>query len=741
MLQVDVQSAVDGLERSRFTRYLLEVLLEIDAGQGVVVGLEGEWGSGKTWVLRQLQTLDVPDAHKPRLVFLRFNPWMVSGARDLVAALLEQLSKQLAEHKRVADNGSSGRIGTAVKAIDKYAAALIAVKHAALTLDLAVPGLGTVVGGVAAAAEKVGEVTRAVLPALPEAGSAKSLPTLRDDISAALKDLQQKIVVVVDDLDRIPPAEVAAMVQTIKAVADFPNVVYLLAYEPGGPARALERALEVEDGRAYLEKIVQLPVPLPQLPARRHLPFVVKKLRDVLPQGWEALPEKDDIEPALKICAGLLTSPRDTARLCTRLAIVLRALQGEVNLADVIVAEALVLKVANWLPWMRSKGHHFINAGLAELDETQVAVGMHHPARMGIGLPESLRRENEENLRSELFGLHGDDQAAHVYRQALRFVFYRLKRDQDDRERRINSKRMSQHRYWYRWLCLTDQQEPLSMQDLLLAARDPNVARDNGWLDTVESIETLFMHFGDVFSGLGENNLGEVNALSWADALIRAENSLGPFLLRREGLVLGTVRPVHRLLASDNDMSRRQNALAMFLERGSLDVGATFLVRALSDQVNLRPLADKAWLQEKALTWLQRLEIEMPQWCETGVGPCGSSPLTLLNDISDRALSKQRTHEAALHVLSLPTSRLAHFFGNVWAGSAEQHHFGLSIPWHLLPMPADLVQRIEDRERDFKNSHPAVWALIKNEAETEGRSEAWKAGMFGVTSRDSPREN
>jgi hypothetical protein len=88
-----------------------------------------------------------------------------------------------------------------------------------------IPGAGIVAGGIATAAESAANAARAVVPTLPEQASKKSLVALRGDIEAALKTCGRKIVVVVDDLDRIAPADVAAMVQAVKAVADFPHVV------------------------------------------------------------------------------------------------------------------------------------------------------------------------------------------------------------------------------------------------------------------------------------------------------------------------------------------------------------------------------------------------------------------------------------------------------------------------------------------------------------------------------------
>jgi predicted KAP-like P-loop ATPase len=119
-LGVDSAQGIDRLQRGRFARYLFDVLMQVDAERGAVVGLEGAWGSGKTWVLEQLDVVAQETLEEERPVFLRFNPWMVSGSNDLVVALLDQLSSQLAELDRKPAEGASRTILTkTVKCIEK----------------------------------------------------------------------------------------------------------------------------------------------------------------------------------------------------------------------------------------------------------------------------------------------------------------------------------------------------------------------------------------------------------------------------------------------------------------------------------------------------------------------------------------------------------------------------------------------------------------------------------------------
>jgi predicted KAP-like P-loop ATPase len=78
------------------------------------------------------------------------------------------------------------------------------------------------------------------------------------------------IVVLVDEVDRVEDDEIRSIAQLVRSVADFPGISYVLAYDPKRVIQALGGA-EKDDtlrdergrGRAYLEKIVQLQIPLP----------------------------------------------------------------------------------------------------------------------------------------------------------------------------------------------------------------------------------------------------------------------------------------------------------------------------------------------------------------------------------------------------------------------------------------------------------------------------------------------
>ncbi len=85
MLDVNGLGHIDALGRVGFARELLEVIRVLPAeGGSVVLGLEGEWGSGKTWVLDRLGDLNEELPAAQQVLLVRFNPWMVSGSAEIV---------------------------------------------------------------------------------------------------------------------------------------------------------------------------------------------------------------------------------------------------------------------------------------------------------------------------------------------------------------------------------------------------------------------------------------------------------------------------------------------------------------------------------------------------------------------------------------------------------------------------------------------------------------------------------
>lgn len=194
---------------------------------GIVVGLMGPWGSGKTSVLNLVES-----ALGGEVEVLRFNPWWFSGAPELLARFFSELASVLRdsddEHLRAAA-GTVLAYGSAIAPL----------------LKLAFGARGEAVGDLLAGAREA------------DAANQPSVRGQYEELRSELSRSERRVVVVVDDIDRLTADEIREVVRLVKLVGELPNVSYLLAFD----RRRVEAALE--DGRAYLEKIIQVPHDLP----------------------------------------------------------------------------------------------------------------------------------------------------------------------------------------------------------------------------------------------------------------------------------------------------------------------------------------------------------------------------------------------------------------------------------------------------------------------------------------------
>ncbi|NCU02153.1 AAA family ATPase, partial [Candidatus Macondimonas diazotrophica] len=161
-----------------FARHLAKTIRCHRGGDGLVIALHGPWGSGKTTILNYvchyLEAEKSEDADPP--VVVHFNPWWFSGREDLAQTFLRQLQAALpaknAKLKRVGDLlGEYGEdIGRAVDLIG-------------------------VTGG---SGRMAGRILEWMFKRRP-----RDVPALKARIADALREAKVRILVIIDDIDRL----------------------------------------------------------------------------------------------------------------------------------------------------------------------------------------------------------------------------------------------------------------------------------------------------------------------------------------------------------------------------------------------------------------------------------------------------------------------------------------------------------------------------------------------------------
>lgn len=310
----------DRLHRGRFANAIADQAIHGPSGLGLVVGIAGKWGSGKTSLLKMIEE---SVSERSETVIVSFNPWLFSSTEQLVGRFLEELGAQL--RAKAKGNPAGELLTRAGDQLSSYAEAVEPL------------GWLPIVGPWLARAGYAGRAYSSIRAARRKQPTAEAQ---REAVSAELRQLKQRVLVVIDDLDRVDATAIRDMVRLVKLVGDFPNTTYLLAYDPGPVERALGES--PAEGREYLEKIVQVIHHVPEPPAEALLRLLTDELGpliDSLPTGpfhgqdWQnMLP--DGISP-------FFTTARDVRRYLNAIPVTLRVVGGEIALVDVLALETI----------------------------------------------------------------------------------------------------------------------------------------------------------------------------------------------------------------------------------------------------------------------------------------------------------------------------------------------------------------------------------------------------------------
>lgn len=301
----------------------------------MIVALYGDWGSGKTSTLNLCFEALREQSHEDQPLVVRFNPWWFSNTGDLLIQFFARLGEDLE---------NVGKIEGIRKLAIRYGGMLAPAVGGAVDA-LGGSGLGSAAGGV---------FSRFANRSDQRAQErAQDVHALRAEITKLLEEFERRIVVVIDDIDRLSAQEMRDMFKVVKATADFPNTHYLLAFDFGTVSEALS-SVQLTDGAAYLEKIVQVPFRLPDPTPGKIAEIVVEGLDEIVedlneildrqkklsPDEWSQAKEKLEYLGFFGL-GTLWDNMRRANRFLDSLRFTLPSVAGEVRLCDFVLLEAL----------------------------------------------------------------------------------------------------------------------------------------------------------------------------------------------------------------------------------------------------------------------------------------------------------------------------------------------------------------------------------------------------------------
>lgn len=239
-----IDESQDLLKRGKFVYDFVQNIFSIPKEKNMVLAINGSWGSGKTSLINLIKKelekafVDIKRSNSD-LFFVKvldFAPWNVSDVDSIIKQFFNLLISNFSESK-------------IKKIIDSDIFDSITDNASRL------PNIGPFVKAVRTLLKKY---VNSFLT------GNENLLEIKEKLENKMKDINFKFVVFIDDIDRLNKKEIKMIIQLIKAVCNFPNIIYVLSFDKNIVAAALNEEQGVS-GYEYLEKIVQMSVNIPEI--------------------------------------------------------------------------------------------------------------------------------------------------------------------------------------------------------------------------------------------------------------------------------------------------------------------------------------------------------------------------------------------------------------------------------------------------------------------------------------------
>lgn len=327
----------DQLNRSGFAKLLAHTLVELDSRDTFTVGLFGKWGCGKTslvnMTLAEIESIQAEEKEENKIIVVHFEPWNFTDTNQLLTQFFVRLANEFQKKgdEKLADIG---------KALENYSEAFSVLEF--------IPYAG---GPIAA----VGKLGASYFGRKMQKKGLDDRDVLRqkEQVIKLLKDQPNRILVILDDIDRLSNEQIRYIFQLITSVAKFPNTTYLLVFDKEIVVEAL-KDVQSGNGQDYLEKVIQMPIQIPNIQRvdlRNALFARLEEIKDdfkdlgYVQSHWQQLFESC-VDP-------FVTHLRDINRLCNALRFKLTGISSEVDFADMIAISVLEIHHPLIFEWIK----------------------------------------------------------------------------------------------------------------------------------------------------------------------------------------------------------------------------------------------------------------------------------------------------------------------------------------------------------------------------------------------------
>jgi|GEM_PF-2327449 len=289
----------DNKGYSNYAKKIADKIKETHHEEAFAIGINGKWGTGKTTMSEF--TKDYLKKEKD-IISIDFKPWSSSTPDAIIKDFFETLQDELRPY-----HAALSRL-------------LIRYSRKLTTIDSNV-------------------ITQTIEYAANYILDLDATNKVYEKINAALKDIDKKIIIYIDDLDRLEQSEIMEVIRLIRNTANFYNTFFIVAYDKAYVNNALEKT-GIYNHEKFLEKIFQLGVNLPYYDKGKLRKELAEKLKEGLSDEIVNSEIEEEINN-LHVLDYWLENSRDVTRVVNSLLLNYERVKGYVVFNDFLLIEIL----------------------------------------------------------------------------------------------------------------------------------------------------------------------------------------------------------------------------------------------------------------------------------------------------------------------------------------------------------------------------------------------------------------
>ena len=277
------KNAEDLLGRKPYAETLAHYIADYKGKESVVFAINESWGYGKSVVLNYVKE---SLSKNKSLEIIEFNPWMFKNTADINSSFFEELrvsldgkdgkelKKKILEYAELLKIISKPicKFWPLIKVILPLVSSIFLLSYLYILQNFFLV-LSVILICLYIVSCWVTECLQWDLKRVKE----KSLFKVKRELREEIKNSKKKFVFIIDDVDRLDRSEVLDLFKLIKLNADFPQFIYLLAFDEHVVAKMISDGQI--DGYDYIKKIVQIPLALPKLRKSQLDNYLLDKLK------------------------------------------------------------------------------------------------------------------------------------------------------------------------------------------------------------------------------------------------------------------------------------------------------------------------------------------------------------------------------------------------------------------------------------------------------------------------------